>query len=245
MQNEESNNYSPKFTKWSHIANIVIAITAILGLIYVYLQLDLFYSQTDTLNKSLIQSYRPIGFITFIDPGEKWDVGIEFLKGGKKEKLSFLYRPSMINKGNGILVNIGHMYYITKEAIEFRKKLLDKELVKEEIHFDWKYDYVRGDALLPNDTADVNIRFDNIEFEEQYYVYIIAFYEDQDGRLYDTVNKTFMKFSPTFWKEDRMRTSLTRANITNKFNAYSEIEKSILIEIIKERKHTMADYFTY
>lgn len=244
MTTEKNENSFPRLLKWSYLANIVVAVTAILGLIYVYFQLNLFQEQTDTLNKSLIQSYRPLGFIFYNDPEGKGRHVIEYLNEGKKEKLSFIFRPSMVNKGSGVLVNIGHIYYITTEAINFRQKLLNRDSVIDDIHFDWRYNYTRRDAVLPSDKIEVSVRLDEIEFESQYYLYIMAFYEDQDGQLYDTVSKTVMNFGETYWETERMRTKFESALTTNQFNKYDETEKLKLIEMFKEKKHPIVDYFT-
>lgn len=250
MHNESPTEF-PTLKKLSYIANIIIAITAIVGLVYVLIQLQLFIdqnktlqTQTETLNESLLQSYRPLGHIAFIDPEDKGRVAIDVPPEGRKEKLSFIFRPILINKGNGVLINIGHIYYITKEQIEFRNNLINNKIGLEDILFDWKYGYSRREALLPNDQVTVSVRFDDIEFEDEYYLYILSFYEDQDGNLYDTENRNVMKFNPPILVEDRMMPHLKEIYMSNVYHKYNQLEKEKLFKIIEAREHPMVNYFS-
>jgi len=235
----------------NNYAQTLLVVTTIIGLVLVLQQLTEFSKQNETLHtqsellrKTLIQSYRPIGYIMQINKEIPTKKIIELPPTGRKDKFSFVYRQLLINEGSGVLVNIGHLYFITKEKENFRKKFLEGEYDSTVIKFDGRYDYSRRQTLLPKDTAEVVIGYDDIEFEDEYNVYVLLFYEDQEGNLYDTENILNIKFGPTSIVNDRVKANLQSLFTNNIYNDYTESEKMNLINIIKDYHHPMWKYIT-
>src|SRR3990170_5382462 len=96
----------------------IIAIATIVGLFLVIPQINEFNEQNELLRRTLLQSYRPIGYITQINKPNTDIRVIGLLLEGKKDKFTFTYDQSLINEGSGLLVNIGHLYFISKERVD-------------------------------------------------------------------------------------------------------------------------------
>ena len=88
------------------------------------------------------------------------------------------------------------------------------------------------------------MRFDEISFEDEYNIYILFFYEDQDGNVYDTENKLNLTFSPTTIENERVRAHLRTLSTNNFYNAYSNSQASELIDLLKSYNHPLWKYFT-
>ena len=232
-------------------SSTLLVLTAIVGLYFVVQQLDEFnkqnqtlYRQSELLRKTLIQSYRPLGYIMQINPDVPDKKIIQGIEGERKDKYSFRYHQSLVNKGSGILVNIGHIYYISKEKIDFRSKFLNGDYDSSMIHFDGRHDYTRRHTLHLNDTNSVWIAFKDIEFAEEYNIYILLFYEDQDGNLYDTLNKLNLQYGPTSIVNNSVKAKIKNVYTNNVYHAYSENENKQLINAMRSLNHPMWKYFT-
>ena len=238
------NNRKYNLKYFSELATIVLAITAIAGLVFVYIQIEKFSeqnenlkTQSEVLHKTLIQSYRPLGFIKFIDPELPPDqIRVTTLRLGRKDRWSFQFEPTLTNKGNGILVFIGHIYFISKTPISFRDSLLNNSLKLEDIKTDGVYGYSRRGALLPNDSVELTVRYDEIEFSNEYHLYILALYEDQDGNLYDTESIHTFKFDEPTFNGDRFLASIKSVLQVCKFNVYTNVEKQNFDQNISSKR---------
>lgn len=236
-----ANEYSP----------LLMVIVTVIGLLFVILQLKEFGKQNETLNsqsellrKTLIQSFRPIGYINQINIGAPKLRVIDYPPSGRNDKFSFVYKQHLVNEGAGVLVNIGHLYYLTKERVNFREGFLSGDYDSTEIRFDGRIDNSRRQTLLPKDTNEVIIAYHNIEFAEKYNIYLLHFYEDQDGNLYDTEVDINFDFEPPHIKNDRLFAELKSVFTNNIYHAYTETEKSNLVNIIKKYNHPLWKYFT-
>jgi len=222
----------------------IIAIATIVGLFLVIPQINEFNEQNELLRRTLLQSYRPIGYITQINKPNTDIRVIGLPPEGKKDKFTFTYDQSLINEGSGLLVNIGHLYFISKERVDFRKKFLNHDYDSTEIRFDGRWDYTRRTTVLPKDTGLVVVRFNDISFEDEYNIYILFFYEDQDGNVYDTENKINLTFNPTTIENERVRAHLRTLSTNNFYNAYSNSQALELLDLLKGYNHPLWKYFT-
>lgn len=229
---------------FNEYSSSIIALATVIGLLLVIPQINEFNEQNELLKRTLVQSYRPIGFITQINKPNTHIRVIGLPPEGKKDKFTFTYNQSIINEGSGLLVNIGHLYYISKEKINFRKNFLNHEYDSTEIKFDGRFDYSRRTTLLPKDTGHVVLRFDDISFEDEYNIYLLFFYEDQDGNLYDTENNLNLTFEPTTIENNRIKANLKTLFTNNFYNAYSISQALELIDLLKSYNHPLWKYFS-
>ena len=74
-----------------------------------------------------------------------------------------------------------------------------------------------------------------------YYLYTLTLYEDQDGNLYDTETIVYFELE---YNIDLHKLNITKQHVHDIYSAYSDEEKSILLNLIKKREHPMGDYFS-
>ncbi len=111
------------------------------------IQTNALIEQNKTLNKSLIQSYRPIGYVG----SERFE---PYRENGN---FDFIYKSQLINRGNGPLIYIGFIYYVSDKEINFKQLLLaQKNLVN--YQFDYNYRRTRKTSLLKDDSTSINCR---------------------------------------------------------------------------------------
>lgn len=244
---------------WNIWLKIISVGATILGFIFIYFQLDQFYEQNQTLNKqtellkqTLVQTYRPIGVVTYFPPDNSIDK-YEYLQieGKTNPKTmegsgTIIFRPFLSNKGNGVLVYIGHLYFISETEYSFRDRLLKGLLNPNEVKFDWNYSRARQETLLPNETARrIAMRVDDIDLREKYYFYALILYEDQDGNLYDTEHMLYFETEKTFdHKNKRIDLKIKKEIHHDVYNSYSEGQKDKLLLFIQKRNHPMIEYFS-
>ena len=245
--------------KWNIWLKIIGTVITIFGFAIIIIQLIQFREQNETLqkqtellNKSLVQTYRPIGVI-LSSPPDNQSANYEYLKiDGKidpktlKGTANIVFKPFLINKGNGVLVYIGHLYYLSDEEYSFRDRLLNGLLNPQEVQFDWNYSRIRQETLLPDENPRlISMRIDNIEIRDKYYFYSLILYEDQDGNLYDTEHMLY--FEPEKLIDDKNKIvagKIQKVIHRDVYSSYNKEEKSILLDFIKKRGHPMVQYFS-
>jgi len=99
------------------------------------------------------------------------------------------------------------------------------------------------DSFISAMIKDASDRYD-ISFEDEYNIYILFFYEDQDGNVYDTENKINLTFNPTTIENERVRAHLRTLSTNNFYNAYSNSQALELIDLLKGYNHPLWKYFT-
>jgi hypothetical protein len=139
-------NTDEKIKKWNVWLKIIGTIITVLGFVIIIFQLKEFINQneslqrqTELLKQSLIQTYRPIGVVVYYPPDKDVDK-YEYLKidGNINPKTfegtaNIVFSPFLSNKGNGVLVYIGHIYFISDIEYSFRKRLLEGLLNPSEV----------------------------------------------------------------------------------------------------------------
>ncbi len=224
----------------------------LIGFIFIYFQLLEFNNQNQqlkiqtkalveqnkTLNKSLIQSYRPIGYVGF---ESNQDAIAQIVNHTKDEKVDFIYRPRLINRGNGPLIFIGFIYYASIIEINFKEDLLAGKYLTD-FKFDYNYRRTRKTALLKDQSTSVNCEINNIDLTKKYNIYILIFYSDQDGNLYDTEHLMYFEniIEP---KSDKIKNNHIAPFMRNKYEMISDVERQGLIQIFKDRRHELYKFF--
>jgi hypothetical protein len=252
------NNEPTFFNKFSQlyypiiiaITSIILALVAVAGYFVLKDELRNLNLQNRLLSKSLTETYRPLAILKFIDlkDPKSGKVNIEFLNDGPKDKLGFIYRPSIINISKNPLVFIGHVYSLSKEREIIRNKILGSDTNSfKTIIFDGKYPQVRRRTILPNEFEPIVTKIENIDFKKLYFLNIILYYEDLEGNLYDTECRTTLEFSEPTWSKERDRLAVkfeaTGLDFTS-FHSYAVEDKVKLESFMGAREHSMWDYIS-
>jgi hypothetical protein len=141
------------------------------------------FCNSQSINKisreNLEQMFRPIG--TIRHPGEY--IVLNYIPNPEKQ-FSFCYSPFVVNTGNGVLKYLGNINYGSKYEFNFRKAFLNNKL--QNIIVDKMHSYARSTSLQKNDSMFITLLFESDSFFTPVYLYSLAFYEDQNGNLYDT-----------------------------------------------------------
>lgn len=229
--------------KVSAYANSFIAIATIVGLFFIWQQLNETIEQTKSLNKTLMQSYRPLGYITQgVDSSGLHIITIKFLKANEKNKMSFQLDFNFSNKGSGILSLIGYISFISANKIDFREDFLNSKITN--YSYDGFYPSSREANLLQGDISILKRQITDIVYQPMYYFYMIIFYKDQEGNLYDTYLVSQLPFEKnTFENVDFPYTlSKSRGIVSHYYNYYdNEDLKRLEVAIINDN-HPIKDY---
>lgn len=243
-----------EYTKKDYRLKLIGTGITLLGFFVIILQMCEFRTQNESLqeqsellNRSLLQTYRPIGWVSNINPESPLETyesfKVEWFSKNipPKDSISIWYKPYLINEGSGVLVYLGHLYYVTDEEYSFRERI-QKELIDvNQIRFDWNYSRSRQQSILPKHHRIINMKALDLDKKPYYYLYSLTLYEDQDGNLYDTENLLY--FETEFNKETN-KINISKTYTHDVYSAYSDEEKSILINLIKKRGHPMVKYFS-
>jgi len=101
------------------------------------------------------------------------------------------------NNAEGVLVYIGQISYIDTNLIDFRAEILRDGI--DSVNVDLHYSFIRESPIFRQgkrkvDIVNTSIFWDNLAFAAKYYLYILIFYEDQNGNLYDTEHMEVYSF---------------------------------------------------
>lgn len=180
MANDFSaNGLKTTVTWWKKIEVIaasVVAITAILGTIWLPTQIKILIEQNNLSEKTLRTANKPLGI-------PRTD-SLYVAPGPVQGSFHISYLITLINGGNGILFDIGHLSYSSTRQIEFRREFLAGRI--DSVIWDGRYHYARGKALMKNETNEHPVRFEKLPFRDTLYLYTLILYADFEGNLYDT-----------------------------------------------------------
>jgi hypothetical protein len=236
------------------IAAVFLALATTFGLIFIFLDLQEFRVQNESLNievkeisiqnlileKTLKQNYRPVGVAKLADNDSLFIV--QFARSDSIGKINIVLKPKLYNMGKGVLSLIGHISYCSYEKIDFRSKLLNGEI--ENFSFDYFREEARGKPIMQNEYWPIIIEQKNLPIENIYYIYSLIFYKDQDGNLYDTERLDLIDCDSTITMEDNwQRPVLSNKNISNEqYNYYKVDEIQKLENLFKKKGHNLANY---
>jgi hypothetical protein len=228
------------------IPNYVIAITGIVGLVLVMGQLIQLKNQNKTLERSLSQTYRPLGVARF-----SWEkpamviLGYPPMEAKEKDKISFDFELKLKNKGKGLLSYLGSLSYLSQNEIAFRSELLNGEI--DSVHFDGMYTYARESPVLPDEIFETYGGWKNIPFKKVYFLYVLFLYKDQDGNLFDTEHLNVLNFQDPISTEKGISAKFdaTENNMSymkETYNTYSMDEKLKLCNFLKAKNHNLSSF---
>lgn len=238
----ESTNTEVKSGRASVVIAIATAglfITSIAGLIFIRHELVELRRQNSYLERTMRQSYRPLGVVRYGEELKEGMVIVGYSKPTKPGRISLSGEPNIWNRGKGILIYLGSFSYLSKEEIDFRRAFLNNEVGS--VRFDALYTHARRTPVLPESYFAAYFEWEDVDFEETYYLYVLFFYEDQDGNLYDTEHLVVLKFEkkPKVL-ETALLPNLEDTYIRDKYHHYSSKEKQALIMAIQRQSHPLA-----
>ena len=229
----------PNWTnKMEALSALAIVLTSLWGLYLVVGELRQLTRQNEVLEQSLRQTYKPIATLTYsIDKPELIILG--FTQSASPDKFSFVAYPKMVNAGSGLLSLLGYCSILTKSEVSFRDSLMAGRVST--VYVDSLASYVRRTPVMKDKMFDgISISCPNIEFQQQYFLQTIVFYEDMDGNLYDTEHMDLLLFEKPFPKDDRLVTRLNKDQggwLKERYHFYTPSERKVLAKRLKELKH--------
>ena len=244
MENSKksSSNYSNSTPNWiAAIATLVIAGTAIYGIVYLILEFDENQKQTVLMRSTIEETFKPIGIFKQYTVDNQLD-SRQVIIGFDNGKLS--YNPYLINAGKGLMVYLGHIYYLSEEEINFREGFFNGD-IKNYI-FDGYDNYSRRFPILQNEKLPIVNIVQDIGFESGiYYLNILVFYEDSFGNLHDTEVELIIPFGTPKITPEGLKPNLLIENIgkNEQYHKFQEEEKEKLILRFRERKHAFSEIF--
>lgn len=233
------------------LATIALAVIGLVGLIFIVSELKELRRQNSYIESSVRQTYRPLG-VVHCDPEQPGKVNLvagytpEF-----KDKFALAIPYYVRNYGPGLLSYIGRFSYLSSQSIDFRSRFLGGDI--KTVVVDAYYSYARRTTLLPYDADGVSrieteAIFNNIRFEDKYFVYSLFLYEDQQGNLYDTEHLTVIPFLNAEVEGDRLVARLdTTKGIMRRdtYHSYSAEERKSLVAAFRAldepKDHPLAD----
>ena len=223
--------------------NWIVAIMAIVGTIGLLCELTQFRKQNETLEKTLKQTYRPVGVVRHNFNDATGKIGVRFYEASDVGHFSFIMYPKIKNFGQGILTYLGSLSYLATEFIPFREKLLNGEI--DEVKFDGLLFEARRYPLLPGgDPYEVKVNWENIPYENAYYLYILFLYEDQDGNLFDTEHLELLPITAERIAKG-IRPKLDQESpggiLRETYNSYNDSERQKLCQFLRKKNHNLKD----
>ena len=98
---------------------------------------------------------------------------------------------------------------------------------------------------MPLDKMDLYFPFEDIGFEEIYFIYILVFYEDQDGNLYDTEHVLYLPFNEPEVKEDGLEVRLKKDGFRSEtYNTYTGNDYIKLHEVLTKLENPINNYIS-
>jgi len=182
---EKESKCMERITTYSTLAMSVFTAA---GLIFLYVELMQFQNQGLMLEQSIRQTYKPL-LVAESDTNNVHQSKIVFIKNKETNHYTLISTFILKNYGQGLLSFIGYLAMIDTNECDFRKSILEGKFSS--LIVDKQYSYTRMSTLLPIEDKRIdfivsNLGCENIILEYKYYIYILYFYKDQAGNLYDT-----------------------------------------------------------
>jgi hypothetical protein len=222
----------------------MVAVTLI-GVIVVICQLGQFAEQNKLLHTTLKQSFRPIGVFGIAHPlGDT--VLLEGRSGSKPGKFDLRFDPLFKNAGEGPLVFLGYVSLVSPDKMDFRTKFLAEEL--DTFAFDNMDPFTRRLPVLPGESVGgLKIGWTELNYEDEYYIYGLFFYEDQEGNLFDSQLGYKIRLSGA--KAGASAGEIIpeiepEARIHESFSEYSQADRLKLIRIFQRHGHNLANFIS-
>ena len=236
------------WNKISTIATVIMATIALIGIILLIAELNQLRDQNVILNRSLTQTYRPVG-VAIRTRADTVNVPVkiqyQYHMEDRTDRFSFFYKPVLTNYGGGILRYIGHIYYLSPEYIDFRSAFIGGSVLNPQ--FDGLSAYARGIPLGPGEKLPCILNLEDVSFADVYFLYCLFLYQDQEGNLYDTEHMVHLRFQDPQLVDNRLLPKLREfgGGQRERYHQYSKDEQKLLVASLRELKHPIADALDY
>lgn len=222
------------------IATCVLALTGVIGTRYVVDELQEFRHQNELLQRTLNQSYRPLASISYTEsePGV-YEMSLAPVVGGRPDRYAFQAKLHIRNLGQGLMRHLGYIHYVDRDTIPFRDSYLSGPL---KVLYDGLSPLARGAPLPPGESVEAALRWSGIGPTDNLFSYVLIFYEDQVGNLYDTEHLLHLKFQePELRESGLVPISVPGGGISEEYHQYTKAERAALIKRLELDDHSLAD----
>ncbi|MCX5800892.1 MAG: hypothetical protein NTX17_05835 [Candidatus Eisenbacteria bacterium] len=221
----------------------VIALTAIVGTALLVGEFRELKIQNSHLNRSLKQSYRPVGIV--YQPTSQEHLGqTQFLPlatRGEKNSWNLFYAPLLTNGGHGLLSYIGHVYTVVWDQMDFRERFLEGRAGR--VAFDGLSGYARGQSLAPVDSLRLVFYWKHLAVGKRFFLYALIFYKDQDGDLFDTEHLMSAAVLDTSGTDTTQAFRIgTAPGTRDNYHSYTDTERRVLRHRLLQLKHPLAGH---
>lgn len=218
------------------LSQFIIALLAVIGAVFIVVQIDKIKYQNKVLESTLRQEYRPMADLNFIyrayllsSPSQ------EIFEDNKmaKDDSVFISVYEYKNKGKGPLIIIGYISFVSDKRLEIHVKPLTEMIEKQSIIFDTLHSEERFKPVFPNesDTSKVYHKMKSNRLE--YYFYNFLLYKDQDYNLYGTIHLIYCRYKNN---EDFKKGTGPVVTVINEYFYYFNKEEHI--KLLKHIKNT-------
>lgn len=234
-----ASNANAESVRWRRITGIATTALAVIGAIGLYVivdELQQLTRQNEYLERTLRQTYRPLGVATYSEAGDPFLV-VGLGSGPSPGKFSMRFERKLQNLGDGLLSYIGSFWHVSVSEMDFRAAFLAGQI--DTVNFDGMYSFLRRNPVLPGDAINTKATWENLPYEERYFVYTIFLYEDQDGALYDTEKLEVLDFEEPVPGPEGLspQAAENTAGGRETYHYYSAKERALLASRLRERGH--------
>lgn len=233
-----------KKPEWvSAIAHWIVALTAIVGTVLVWNELNHLTKQNTLLKQSVDESKKQTESFQDIlreslHPYPVYDT-LVFNTGYVnvvKDKFTLVYQKKIINAGPGRLLLLGYIAYVADDQLSFRDNFLSGQLSN--IETDKYPQALRRTTLIPGSfqSCGVNVMFLNLSFSKKKYVYDLIFFEDELGNLYDAETSYLITFKDAKIESHGLEAVVDQSlQLATKYShPYNQIERKKLFNCLEK-----------
>lgn len=240
MDNQKISNW-PAITAW---ATAILALCNIGALIFLMLQTRHIGKQAQLLEASFKAAYRPIGSVS--DRTDKNVMENSFIPSKNKANMTNYFNDVFLtNVGEGHLIFIGHIYYMSFEELNFRNDFLEGKI--ENYITDAQINASRRNSMAPKKIETLSFLIKDLPLKNNYYLYSLVFYEDIETNLYDTTCLLAYRYSDFKIIDNKLE--MVWADVGNyivlQYHEYTPAEKIELFEILKKIDHPLRHAFSF
>jgi len=238
--------FTPKHFELSAIlmtglGTFTIAITGVFGYFLLKDELQSLQLQNSQTEMAISQGYRPLGVVRF--EHDKPDVMKPSTSpGSTKDRFGLGYNLEIFNAGKGPLLFLGYLRYVSDVEIQFRNRLLTRQL--DSVVTDQMYTYSRLKPILVSEYTTVLSNWGELSFKRIYYLYSLFFYLDQDGNLYDTEHLDVWRFRALMQNDTARVPPIEEKGsyFRDLYHKYTPDERAALIQLLDSMGSTMVSY---
>lgn len=222
------------------LSTLGIAVFTAAAAIFVVMELRELRFQNTVLERTLKQTYRPLGLVKFSHA----DLEVRELLVGPSDRIDRFglgYTLRLKNKGEGLMLYIGTFSYASPVKMDFRQALLEGQI--DTLQFDGRYEYKRRDPILVDQEVVTDKIFLSLPVSDILYVYSLYLYEDLDGTLYDTEHLDVLRFKiPSAMDSIPVPKFISQGSVSvDRFHTYTSEERERLVNCIQKQGHSLAD----